>query len=83
MDVTDNGTSEPDDVDVESDVNSGLNLSPRSEVMPAKRRSRRRWGPIVVLVLVVAAGRLRPVELAARLAAERGRLLDSSGSFRR
>ena len=54
--MTDNGATQPDDVDVESDVNAGLNLSPRSEVMPAKRRSRRRWGPIVVLVLVVAAG---------------------------
>jgi cytochrome c-type biogenesis protein CcmE len=54
--VTDNGATQPDDVDVESEVNAGLNLSPRTEVATAKRRTKRRWGPILVLVLVIAAG---------------------------
>ena len=56
MDVTDSSSLRPEDPDVESDVNAGLNLAPRTDVSAPKQRSRRRWGPIVVLALVLVAG---------------------------
>lgn len=56
--MTDSSNPGSDDtsVDVEGDLNAGLNLSPRTETSKPKRSSKRRWGPILVLVLVVAAG---------------------------
>jgi len=54
--VTDSEAPKPEDADVEADLHAGLNLAPRDRVESAKRGSRRRWGPILVLVLVIAAG---------------------------
>ena len=46
----------PEDADVEADLNAGLNLSPRAEVAAPKARRKLKWGPIIVLVLVLVAG---------------------------
>lgn len=56
--MTDSSNPQPNDdsVDVEGELNAGLNLSPRTEPTSPRRSSRRRWGPILVLVLVIAAG---------------------------
>ena len=53
--MTDQSATRPDDADVEADINAGLDLSPRPAA-PPRKRSGRRWGPVIVLVLVVAAG---------------------------
>ncbi|CAB4732650.1 unannotated protein [freshwater metagenome] len=54
--MTDTSAPQPEDADVESDVNAGLNLTPRPDVTPSGRRNRRRIGPIIVLAVVVVAG---------------------------
>jgi len=54
--MTEKSAQHPDDADVEADVNSGLDLSPRPVPQRARKRVSRRWGPILVLVLVIAAG---------------------------
>lgn len=56
MDVNSSVPSGPDDADVEGDVQAGLDLSPRNTASGPARPNRRRWGAVVVLVLVVAAG---------------------------
>lgn len=54
--MSDRNLSGPEDADVEADLNAGLNLAPRSEVDTARKRRGLRWGPIVVLALVLVAG---------------------------
>ena len=56
MNANSSGVPGPDDVDVEAELQSGLDLSPRTTATPASSKRRRRWGAAVVLVLVVAAG---------------------------
>lgn len=53
MDVNDGGRSEDDRLD---DPDAGLNLTPRTEVPVATAKRKRKWGPIIVLALVLVAG---------------------------
>lgn len=50
------GTPGPEEVDVEADLQSGLDLRPRATALQKSRSRNRRWGAVAVLVLVVAAG---------------------------
>jgi len=54
--VSDRNLPGPEDADVEADLNAGLNLVPRTEVDAPRKRRGLRWGPIVVLALVLVAG---------------------------
>lgn len=56
MDVTDPSSNSSGEVDVEADLNAGLNLAPRTEAGTARKRRKLRWGPIAVLALVLIAG---------------------------
>lgn len=56
MDVNGAGSSGPDDDARLDDPDAGLNLTPRTEVSAPAVKRKRKWGPIIVLALVLVAG---------------------------